>query len=182
MKYSPHPPYEILQNKLLDFVTLQRLRRFSRYWDLVGNSGNFVESTPLLWRDGASPFWSFIAFSDWLFGKVGRTDSIALVSLGAKLFEFLTKERGLKKEEMAEVLLRDYQRGGRRDVPEYLREFIGEAKAKQSEGSRVRGLKRQVRHLGRAVPPPGLYNIPEEREKRSESSDELGGTMSRRLR
>jgi hypothetical protein len=28
---------------------MQRLRRFARYWDLVGNSGNFVESTPLIW-------------------------------------------------------------------------------------------------------------------------------------
>ena len=49
MIYNPHPPYEILQNKLVDFATMQRLRRFARYWDLVGNSGNFVESTPLIW-------------------------------------------------------------------------------------------------------------------------------------
>jgi radical SAM superfamily enzyme YgiQ (UPF0313 family) len=49
MLYNPHPPYEILQNRLIDFATLQKLRRFARYWDLVGNSGNFVETTPLLW-------------------------------------------------------------------------------------------------------------------------------------
>ena len=49
MIYNPHPPYEILQNQLIDFATMQRLRRFARYWDLVGNSGNFVESTPLIW-------------------------------------------------------------------------------------------------------------------------------------
>ena len=52
MIYNPHPPYEILQNKLIDFATMQRLRRFARYWDLVGNSGNFIESTPLIWRGG----------------------------------------------------------------------------------------------------------------------------------
>ena len=28
---------------------MQKLRRFARYWDLVGNSGNFVETTPLIW-------------------------------------------------------------------------------------------------------------------------------------
>src|SRR2546426_1038386 len=28
MAYNPHPPYEILQNKLLDFATMQKLRRF----------------------------------------------------------------------------------------------------------------------------------------------------------
>jgi hypothetical protein len=41
------PPYEILQNKLIDFATMQRMRRFAKYWDIVGNSGNFVETTPL---------------------------------------------------------------------------------------------------------------------------------------
>jgi radical SAM superfamily enzyme YgiQ (UPF0313 family) len=49
MLYNPHPPYEILQNRLIDFATMQKLRRFARYWDLVGNSGNFVETTPLIW-------------------------------------------------------------------------------------------------------------------------------------
>src|SRR3954465_9606706 len=49
MAYYPHPPYEILQNRLLDFTTMQKMRRFARYWDLVANSGNFVESCALLW-------------------------------------------------------------------------------------------------------------------------------------
>jgi radical SAM superfamily enzyme YgiQ (UPF0313 family) len=54
MIYNPHPPYEILQTRLIDFALMQRLRRFARYWDLVGNSGNFVETTPLIWSE-ASP-------------------------------------------------------------------------------------------------------------------------------
>jgi hypothetical protein len=49
MVYSPAAPFEILQTKLIDFPMMQRLRRFSRYWDLVANSGNFVRSTPLIW-------------------------------------------------------------------------------------------------------------------------------------
>src|SRR5205085_1814280 len=63
MVYSPHPPYEILQTKLIDFATMQRLRRFSGYWDLIANSGNFVETTPLIWRE-ASPFANFMKLSD----------------------------------------------------------------------------------------------------------------------
>jgi len=46
--YHPHPPYEILQNRLIDFATMQKLRRFARFWDLIGNSGNFIETTPLI--------------------------------------------------------------------------------------------------------------------------------------
>src|SRR5204862_6159966 len=51
MVYNPHPPSEILQTKLIDFATMQKLRRFARYWDLVGNSGNFAETTPLIWNE-----------------------------------------------------------------------------------------------------------------------------------
>ena len=78
MVYNPHPPYEILQSRLIDFATMQRMRRFARYWDLVGNSGNFVESAPLIWSGGASPFRAFMRWSDWLHGRIGRTDGIAL--------------------------------------------------------------------------------------------------------
>jgi len=49
MVYSPHAPYELLQNRLIGFPTMQKLRRFARYWELVGNSGNFLETTPLIW-------------------------------------------------------------------------------------------------------------------------------------
>ena len=70
MVYNAQPPYEILQNRLIDFATLQRLRRFAKYWDLVGNSGNFVGTTPRLWR-GASPFANFLRFSDWLYARLG---------------------------------------------------------------------------------------------------------------
>jgi hypothetical protein len=51
MAYNPVPPYEILQNKLINFETMQKMRRFAKYWDLVGNSGNFVDTTPLIWND-----------------------------------------------------------------------------------------------------------------------------------
>ena len=55
MVYSPHPPYEVLQTKLIDFFAMQRLRRFARYWDLIANSGNFVEVTPLIWSSNGAP-------------------------------------------------------------------------------------------------------------------------------
>ena len=91
---------------------MQRLRRFARYWDLVGNSGNFATTTPLIW-DVTSPFQAFLRFSDWLHARTGRTDSIALVRLMELLFEFLTGELRVNPKLVAETLWRDYQRGGR---------------------------------------------------------------------
>ena len=146
MVYNPHPPYEILQTKLIDFATMQTLRRFARYWDLVGNSGNFVEATPLIWSGGASPFHSFLRWSDWLYHRVRRTDAIALARLMESLFLFLTDEIKLAPVFVAETMWRDYQRGGRHDPPEFLREFLPTVDAPRGR-NRAAPLKRQARHL-----------------------------------
>jgi len=156
MVYNPHPPYEILQNKLIDFASVQRLRRFARYWDLVGNSGNFVETTPLLWSapsPGALPFAAFMRWSDWLFAEIGRTDSIALARLAEMLFRFLCDELGLDRKVVAETLWRDWQRGGRTEVPEFLRSWIASADQAPRARQRKSSLKRQARHLGDARVP-----------------------------
>jgi radical SAM superfamily enzyme YgiQ (UPF0313 family) len=146
MVYNAHPPYEILQNRLIDFATMQRLRRFARYWDLIGNSGNFIAVTPLIWLNG-SPFNHFLRFSDWLFAKIQRTDSIALARLMELLFEFLTREFALDAKLVAETFWRDYQRTGRRDTPNFLKAFLPEEDW-QVIRKRDRSLpKRQSKHL-----------------------------------
>jgi radical SAM superfamily enzyme YgiQ (UPF0313 family) len=50
MIYSPNPPYEILQNRDITFEMMQQMRRFSRYWDLIANRGNFLATLPMLWK------------------------------------------------------------------------------------------------------------------------------------
>jgi radical SAM superfamily enzyme YgiQ (UPF0313 family) len=148
MAYNPHPPYEILQNKLIDFATMQKLRRFARYWDLVGNSGNFVATTPLIWANSPSPFAAFMRWSEWLYARVGRTDSIALVRLMELLFRFLTAELNLDLQKTAETLWADYQRGGRRDKPAFLKELLPAAEPMATSKERRSALpKRQARHL-----------------------------------
>jgi hypothetical protein len=149
MVYDPEPPYEILRTRLIDFATMQRLRRFARYWDLVGNSGNFVETTPLIWRATASPFEGFMRWSDWLFERVGRRHGIALACLAELLFEFLAKIPGLAAGEIAQALWRDYRNGGRNDKPQFLRNFIDDADKLPARVKGPAGFKRQTRHLAR---------------------------------
>jgi len=154
MVYNPNPPYEILQNKVIDFPTLQRMRRFARYWDLVGNSGNFKEATVLLWSKKAdgeeiisddSPFWSFLRWSDWLNARIGRTDSIALPRLVELLFSYLTEQQGLPATLAAETLARDYRRAGRRDLPQVLQPHVPPENGR-SLAPRQSMPKRQARH------------------------------------
>ena len=146
MIYHDQPPYDILQNRLIDFATMQRLRRFAKYWDLVGNSGNFVETLPLLWREG-SPFKNFLRFSDWLYAQLGRTDTIALVRLAEKLFEFLTAELKIHFQLAAEKIWADWQRGGHRDPPEKIREFLAPENRSSLRRNKSALPKRQARHL-----------------------------------
>jgi hypothetical protein len=100
MVYSPHPPYEILQTRLIDFFTMQRLRRFARYWDLIANSGNFVETTPRL------------------YAQTRQTHSIALARLRELVAQYLTEETGQIREEVQRTLHRDAERARGSLVPD----------------------------------------------------------------
>lgn len=147
MVYGEQPPYEIQQTKLMDSAMLQKMRRFARFWDLIGNSGNFVCATPLIWGGAGSPFHEFMRLCDWLHARLGRQHGIALAELGESLLKFLTEEKGLPVEQVAAVIWRDYQAGGRSDMPLFLRPYLPEAVVSRRDRSRSLVPKRQQRHL-----------------------------------
>ena len=123
MLYSQHAPYEILSNRLLSFAQIHRLKRMARFWDLVGNSGNFQASLQKMLDSQPSAFFEFYRFSEWLFEKENRRHGIALSRLFERVFEYLTDERGEDKAEIATILWSDYTRAGRRDRPAFLRPY-----------------------------------------------------------
>jgi hypothetical protein len=145
MIYNPNPPYEILQNKLLSFGDLQRMRSFARFWDLVGNSGNFVETTPMIWRRSGTPFQSFLQFSDWLFERTEARHGIALTRLIQLLHEFLNSEQGVSPAAAAEALWNDCLSAGRTEIPPFLREQLPDRAPPPRASMRAGGLKRQAR-------------------------------------
>lgn len=149
MVYSPSPPYEILQTKLVDYAQMQRLRRFARYWDLVANSGNFFESAPLLWGQ-RSPFESFLSFSDWLYRASGKTNGIALKRLAELLFRFLVEDVRCDELRAAAAIWHDYRHGGRSDRPEFLRPYLAQVEDSPEPTPHARALPpRQSRHASR---------------------------------
>jgi radical SAM superfamily enzyme YgiQ (UPF0313 family) len=160
MVYSPMPPYEILRTKDLSFSDLQRLRRFARYWDLVANSGNFVESTPHLWQGSPSAFQGFLRWSDWLHKKLGRKHGIALTQLAESLFCYLTDVLGQEHPRVAESLWRDYRGVGRSDVPAFLRPYVNGMELPQPPiaSKAPRGQQRQARHLSKRGGPAPRAN------------------------
>lgn len=151
MVYSPHPPYEILSTKLMSFETIQELRRFAKYWDSIANSGNFVETTPMLWncRHGGSgsPFVEFRRLANWLFAREGQSHGISLSRLFESVFEYLTSDRLFDPTEVAATLWRDYQRGGRSDKPAFLRPFLTQV----NDGPRALNTSSAPRRQGRRL-------------------------------
>jgi hypothetical protein len=87
-------------------------------------------------------------WSDWLNARTNRTDSIALARLMELLFEFLTRDLNISPQIAAESLARDYARGGRRDRPGFLKEFLTTEAVKETPlNAAVQLPKRQARHL-----------------------------------
>ena len=160
MVYSPLAPYEILQNKLIDFATMQRLRRFARYWDLIGNSGNFVETTPLVWAGGSSPFGEFLRLSEWLYEREGKQHGILLTRLMEQVFNYLTTERGQPPRDVAGALWRDFQRGERAELPRFLRPHLAdvEVATPAQRSGKNRTTQRQSRHRAAAHHESGSGN------------------------
>lgn len=108
--FNPSPPFNILQTGLIDFKTMQRLSRFARYWDMIANSGRFIQTKSLIL--GQSPFENFMIISDWLFTETGQTHKIALERLFKLLYIGALEILGLDKATVQKHLLQDYERSG----------------------------------------------------------------------
>jgi len=155
MIWSPCPPYEILSTAAVPFEGMQRLRRFARTWDMVGNSGNFSLTVKLLWEGAPAPFPVFMAFSEWYYAREGRHHAVALVRTMERVFEYLIQERGVDPVRVATALWEDYRRGGHAELPPFLRPHLPDARpARHSEplrkgagnGAAPATTKRQGRH------------------------------------
>ena len=145
MRYSPLPPFEILSTADLIFEEAQEMKCFAKYWEMVANKGQFQRTAPLIWREQASAFWAFHAFSMWLFGRVERTSHINLLRLAEHLFDYLVTEQGLDEHEVGGAIVADLHRTGGRSVPQRLQRYQTEPTPPRSAMARTTGRERQER-------------------------------------
>ena len=143
MKYHPQPPYTVLSTSTMDFITLQRINRFARYWDMIGNSGRFVHTRPLLL--GEAPFARFMQFSDWLFSTTGQTHRLALDRLFEYVHDALITQFDVPVSLATETLTRDYHECGARGSPKFL---AATARALSVDNLKTNPIaRRQARHI-----------------------------------
>ena len=143
MRYSPHPPYNILSTNRIDFLCMQRLSRFARYWDLIANSGRFPTTLPLIL--GASPFARFLALADWLYAETHQTHQIALERLFDLLHAALPATLEITTADATAALAQDYAMSGARGAPKFLEAMKQTARATPSK-KQLSHATRQSRH------------------------------------
>jgi len=122
MVYSDIPPYDILSNDLIPFYKMQQMKRFARFWDLVYNSGNFINTFDFLVKD-KSVYKTFLDFSIWLYNQTHSTWQISLDRLAKFLFDYLTEVKHNDRKLVAEIIIADILKVGGRKIPAFLREF-----------------------------------------------------------
>ena len=112
LRYNPRAPYNILSTKHIDFATMQRVNRFARFWDMIGNSGRFKNTLPLI--IDASPFQQFLQFSDLLYEAAGSSWKISLRRQFELIYTILTEKMAKDTDQVQQVLSIDYQRSGQK--------------------------------------------------------------------
>jgi radical SAM superfamily enzyme YgiQ (UPF0313 family) len=145
MVYDPEPPYTVRQTGAVDAATMQRFTRFSRYWDMVANSGRFTLSLALLLA-GPSPFYAFLGFADWQWRSSGKTSGLTPEALVDALFDYLSSQRGLPAVTVQQALLADYVASGARASPAALKGLLPRREAPLPPGGKTL-VQRQERHL-----------------------------------
>jgi len=139
LKYNPEAPYNILMTQDITFNEMQRVNRFARYWDMIGNSGRFMNTLPIILAD--EPFKHFMQLSDSLFELAGSTWKIALKRLFELMFNIITQQFGFEADEVKKYLALDYQRTKLKGIPSY-EQVVPSLKA----GKQGTANKRQLMH------------------------------------
>lgn len=148
MVYDAAPPYTVRQTGAVDATTMQRFTRFARYWDLLANAGRFKQTLPLLLGaagEANSPFYAFLAFSDWLWQRSEKTSGLTPEALVDALFDYLPAERGMAPAAVQASLLADYVASGARSNPRALQGLLPKREAPVSSSRQL--AQRQERHL-----------------------------------
>lgn len=110
MCYATQAPYQLLCNRDIDFATMQKLQRFARYWDLIGNSSRFMHTLPVILGD--TPFENFWDLSNWIFLQFRETHKISQKRLFTMIHQSATALKLCDETKLNETLTMDFELSG----------------------------------------------------------------------
>ncbi len=140
--YCDKPPYDILKSDNLSFETIQKMKRFARFWDLTYNSGNFQKTMDYIFEDDV--FKGFYEFSQWIYKQSESTWQISLNRLSEFVFDYLTDKKSFDKEMIAKTILDDIIKVDGRKIPGFLRTHLSVIPDLRERKELTKHNKRQV--------------------------------------
>lgn len=117
LRYNPEAPYNILSTSKITFQQMQVVNRFARFWDMIGNSGRFSHTLPLILAD--QPFQRFMQLSEQLYQRAGSSWKIALKRQFELIFDILTEHFEQDITSVKSALAVDYERSQVKGLPAY---------------------------------------------------------------
>lgn len=150
-RYSPEPPFSVMENKDIPFDEMNHMKRLAKYWDLIINSGRFKHTQSLLLED--KPFENMSELTSWLFSKLGRSHSIRLEKLFELVHEYLLNIKGIDRGLLKSTIAEDFIKTGIQGWPKIFGEPPVNWRERLSEANRLKQAqvaeatpKRQQRH------------------------------------
>jgi len=145
LRFNPNPPFSIVGSDTVQFTDVQFMNRFARYWDMIGNSGRFTKTLPLLVSD--APFEQFSIVVNEIFERSGQTHKISLLRLFDLVFDIATQTLSLDAEAIQMTIGYDHQQSGLKSRPKCLQ--YGQKSVQQGSArsqSKKNNASRQARH------------------------------------
>ena len=130
--FRQDPPFDILKNKHINFNTMQKLKRFARYYEIFANGGRFSRSLKRLVE--LNDHLAFEMFWDWmhqLWDSFQRVHAISLNKQIEAVFQHLL-HIGETRDAAIELLSTDFcdpkanPKASQRGLPNYLHAPVAE--------------------------------------------------------
>ncbi|RBP49618.1 B12-binding domain-containing radical SAM protein [Arenicella xantha] len=118
LRFNPNPPFSIVSSDTVSFADVQQIGRFARYWDLVGNSGRFKNTLPLLVND--KPFEQFSRLAEAIYQRTGQTHKISLLRLFDLVYQIGVESFSVAPQALKSAATLDHQASGLKSMPKCL--------------------------------------------------------------
>ncbi len=120
--FSELPPYEVLQTPDMSFKELTEFKRFAKFYDTLVNNANFPQTIDRICSGDF--FHKFHALTQWIYAQTISTQGISQTRWVVLLFDYMTKICGISPEESAQIIIVDYLRSRKEDIPPVLKPYL----------------------------------------------------------
>ena len=119
LNFNQDAPFNILSSSTLSYLQIRELERFARFWEIIGNSGRFNLSLPLMIAN--DPFHHFYQISRWIFKTTGLTHKFSLKRLFDLLYLANQTLRLAHQGKLYDALEKDYKDTGLKGLPDFMK-------------------------------------------------------------